>query len=172
MSNRPGIMLYFSDWNSLLSMEDSVVAKFLRASFDYAQVGEWPDVVGYEAALWGMIVSKIDHDADRYEESKKKGSYARYCGIMKNQGKTPLDREEWEEKVYLPKQASTNVNRCDHPHIQQQLQSQKQEQQQSQLQVQTQGDFKGERYTPVPEDEFEKMRQSKQDLLSHVFELR
>ncbi len=169
MSDRPGVMLYFSEWNRLINMNDHTVAKFIRAVFNYAQNGEWPNFEDMEAAMWGMVASKIDNDAIRYEETKKSRCYARYCGIQKKRGENLLDEEEWEERIYRPKQTSTNVDFCDHLHIQHQLQNQSQPQIQSHFQQQVQGDVKGEtNYLALSEDEFEKERQRKQDQLTQI----
>ena len=163
MADRPGVLLYFTDWEPLLVLDDSELAGLFRAAIRYAQYGEVPEFNGTSAIIWRLIAPKIDRDGERYRNTCENAKYAVYCREEMKAGRTPLTRGEWEHRSI-----SNDI----------QLQPQPKSQPQRQEQGQGQGDQRGEgegdgsflpsAYHVMPEDEFEKRRQEMLNMLENA----
>lgn len=160
MSNRPGIMCYFSDWEPLLRLDDATLAKLFRASIEYAQNGALPEFTGIEAILWGLLFPKLDRDAERYQNRKDSGAYAAFCREEKRAGRDPASFDEWKiERERSLSVDNENIQMQQQPHSQYQQQQQIHSQSQFQGQVQVQGDRRGaQTYAPLSDADFENCR--------------
>ena len=107
---RPGVMLYFSDWVPMLSLDDPKLAALLRAAVRYGALGEVPEFEGVDAVLWGMIASRIDRDGKAFEGKCRDARYKRYKGIEKSNGREPLEFEDWAEQIDQCRPMSTGVD--------------------------------------------------------------
>ena len=95
-SKRPGVMVYFSDIKPALNrMDDAQCGRLLRAIVYYAETGTQPEIDGIEALVFDMLISKIDRDGERYEESREQRQFAVYCREAKRRGEQPLSISEW-----------------------------------------------------------------------------
>jgi len=142
MSDRPGIMLYFADWNGILDLgDDAVLGKFVRAALKYGQSGTDTIFEGMEKAVWEPLKAKIDRDGERYQRQQKAGEYAVYCREEKRAGRIPLTRIEWEHYHSL-----SIDNEFIHTHTQTQSHTHSQSQ--------SQGDQRGERTDAMPVQDF------------------
>ena len=168
MSDRPGVMFYFSDWTPLLSLDDGTLAKLFRASIEYAQHGVIPEFEGTAAILWGLIYPKLDRDGERYQSRKDSGAYAAYCRDEKRAGRDPVSFEQWRidrDRALSNDNDDNQLQQHLQDHSQSQPQMQDQPQTQFQRQHQPQGDARGKPYTPPTEGEFEDLRAEKLRLL-------
>lgn len=173
MADRPGFMVYFTDWLPLLKLDDATLAALLRACVNYASAGEWPELEGMSSILWGMLHPKIDRDGERYESRKESGKYAAYCRDEKRAGREPASFEDWKSEK---DRSITNDNGFiqQQPQPQQHLQSQSHfqshSQPQSQGQRERQGDARGAGretlFRPLTESEFEAQRQKQLEMLA------
>ena len=132
-ADKPGIYCYFSDWNPLLNLDDTSLARLFRAAIRYGQYGEVPELSGMEQILWQILAPKIDRDAERYLSRCESGEYAVFCREEKKAGRTPCSFSEWRNG-----QHRTITTDNDDIQLQQQTQLQTQTQQQTQLQTQLQ----------------------------------
>lgn len=137
MADRPGIMLYFADWNGILNLEDdAILGRFVRAALIYGQNGTDTAFEGMEKAVWELFKTKIDRDGVRYQRQQKAGEYAVYCREEKRACRNPLTRIEWERDHSL-----SNDNDFIHTHTQTQSHTHSQ--------TQSQGDQRGERTAAI-----------------------
>lgn len=142
MADRPGIMLYFADWNGILDLEDdAVLGRFVRAALIYGQSGIDTAFEGMEKAVWEPLKAKIDRDGERYQRQQRAGEYAVYCREEKRAGRNPLTRIEWERYHSL-----SIDNEFIHTHTQTQSHTHSQ--------TQSQGDQRGERTAAIPVQDF------------------
>lgn len=95
MSERPGMMIYFSVWESLTETDDATVATFLRAAIQYSRYGVVPSFTGINAVLWASIKDGLDRDAKAYEKRRIDAIYAAY----KRDTENPLSKEEWRKQI-------------------------------------------------------------------------
>ena len=73
---RPGVMLYFDVLRPMINRLDAAqCGVLLRAVMDYAQYGVMPELDPMTGMAFDMLVPKIDHDAERYEESREQRQY-------------------------------------------------------------------------------------------------
>lgn len=112
MADRPGVMVFFSDWEALLDLDDAMLARLFRATVKYARYGEVPDFSGIERILWGILAPKLDNDEARYQESCRRKRYGRYKGVEYQHGRVPLEYEDWCEIIDSSRQVSTDVDTC------------------------------------------------------------
>ena len=98
MANRPGVMLFFDDWEPLLSLSDKDLASMLRAAINFSKYGEVPEFSGPLSIIWGIIAAKLERDQARYDKAILQKRHAVYCRITKSKGEDPLDFEEWCEQ--------------------------------------------------------------------------
>ena len=93
---RPGVMLYFDALRPAISrLDEAQCGALLRSVLDYAQYGVVPELDPMTGLAFDMLVPKIDHDAERYEESREQRLYATYSREKKKKGEQPLSYEEW-----------------------------------------------------------------------------
>lgn len=95
MSERPGMMIYFSVWESLTETDDATVAAFLRAAIQYSRYGVVPSFTGIKAVLWASIKDGLDRDATAYEKRRVDAMYAAY----KRDAENPLSKDEWRKQI-------------------------------------------------------------------------
>ena len=99
-SERPGIVLYFENWKSILLLNDRDVVRLLTAALKYGETGEEPtgfDSNPYMSALWSQIRATISRDADRYRLRCLKNKHNVYQRIEKTAGRVPLSFDDWLE---------------------------------------------------------------------------
>ena len=93
---RPGVMLYFDVLRPMINRLDAAqCGVLLRAVMDYAQYGVMPELDPMTGMAFDMLVPKIDHDAERYEESREQRQYAAYVREKKRSGEQVLSIAEW-----------------------------------------------------------------------------
>ena len=93
---RPGVMLYFDVLRPMINRLDAAqCGVLLRAVMDYAQYGVMPELDPMTGMAFDMLVPKIDHDAERYEESREQRQYAAYAREKKRSGEQVLSFSEW-----------------------------------------------------------------------------
>lgn len=70
MAERPGFMIYFSDWQPLIDQGNAeAVFMFFSAAVEYARSGEVIyDFQGMDKVVWSLLQDKIDRDRDKYKE--------------------------------------------------------------------------------------------------------
>ena len=96
MSERPGIMFYFSDWRGVLNLgDDAALGRFVRAALEYGLSGTDTTFQGIERAVWDPLKARIDRDGERYQRRREAGEYAVYCREEKRAGRAPLEHSEW-----------------------------------------------------------------------------
>ena len=158
MSERPGIMLYFSEWIPMLKLDDSTLASVLRAAIMYGYAGEVPSFEGINAVMWAMIADKLDRDSAAYEERCRKARWSRYKGVEEQHGRKPLCYYEWITEVDQRQPTSTMADGLD------ETESKKDKQTKQELKKESQGDARGaelpEPYQPLSEDAFEERRKA------------
>lgn len=110
MIERPGIMIYFDQWESIIKTDDATLAGLFRAAVLYGKYGEIPNFDDMAAVLWGIIRPAIDRDAKRYAETQKKRQYAVYCREEKKAENSPLPFDEWCQKVSLDNMRYPNTS--------------------------------------------------------------
>lgn len=101
MSEKPGVMLYFSIRKplSFLTMEQR--GELFTAVLDYSADGKKPSFDDIMLRMaWGFIVPSLDADDQRYEEKRLKRRYAAYCREVhrKDPDAEPLSFAEWMEQ--------------------------------------------------------------------------
>ena len=182
MAERPGFMIYFTDWLPLLKLDDSTLATLFRACVKYAGAGEWPELAGTSEIIWGMLYPKLDRDGERYESRKESGEYAAFCREEKRAGREPVSFAAW--RIEKDRSITTDIDRYRsdidsiqlQPQLQPQLQLQPQPQShihshlhpQQQAQGEKQGDTRGAEGGSLPgafsrmnvEQEFETKREA------------
>lgn len=94
---RPGVMLYFDVFRPLLNrLDDKQCGQLLRMVIDYAEHGEVHDNLDPLLGMaFDLIRPKLDHDAERYEESREQRQYAVYCRKQRKAGEPILEITEW-----------------------------------------------------------------------------
>lgn len=95
MAERPGIMIYFDQWEPLLKAGDETAGALLRAAVMYARYGEVPAFSGVSEILWGIVRPMLDRDGERYEQTLAQRRYAVYCRDIRKKGYEPLSMEDW-----------------------------------------------------------------------------
>lgn len=108
MAERPGVMFYFDLEPALRMLSDAEAGQLFRAAMEYGHYGTVPEFDGLLAMAWSFVQPKIDRDNEAYQKKCMDNAYNRYKGVCKDRGTEPLNKEEWEEKLYLP--SSTLVN--------------------------------------------------------------
>ena len=160
MSERPGIMLYFSEWIPMLKLDDSTLASVLRAAIMYGYAGEVPSFEGINAVMWAMIADKLDRDSAAYEERCRKARWSRYKGIEEQHGRKPLRYDEWITEVDQRQPTSRMADGFDETEPEKEPESEQETKSESESEQETQGDYKGgEPYKPLTEAAFEERRQ-------------
>lgn len=99
---RPGVMLYFDVFRPLLNrLDNEKSGQLLRAVIDYAEHGEvHDDLDPLTGMAFDLIRPKIDHDAEKYEESREQRQYAVYCREKQKAGEPCLKISEWRLSRY------------------------------------------------------------------------
>ncbi len=99
---RPGVMLYFDVFRPLLNrLDNEKSGQLLRAVIDYAEHGEvHDDLDPLTGMAFDLIRPKIDHDAERYEESREQRQYAVYCREKQKAGEPCMKISEWRLSRY------------------------------------------------------------------------
>ncbi len=94
---RPGVMLYFDVFRPLLNrLDDKQCGQLLRMVIDYAEHGEVHDNPDpFLGMAFDLIRPKLDHDAERYEESREQRQYAVYCREKRKAGEPYMEISEW-----------------------------------------------------------------------------
>lgn len=125
MSERPGVMFYFSDWSGILNLgDDATLGRFARAALEYGQSGTDTTFQGIERAIWEPLKARIDRDGERYQRRREAGGYAVYCREEKREGRTPLAHAEWNRHQSLSNDSdSIHTQTQSHTHTQSQPQT-------------------------------------------------
>lgn len=93
---RPGVMLYFDVLRPMINRLDAAqCGELLRSIVDYAQYGVVPELDPMTGMAFDMLVPKIDHDVERYEESREQRQYAAYVREKKRSGEQALSIADW-----------------------------------------------------------------------------
>ena len=95
----PGIFL----WNEFLpafeEMDPQSVKEIIVSAMKYGNGDEVQDPAGTECRIvWTLLKSKLDVNQKHYSKTCENRAYGRYCQSMKDNGKEPLSREEWDER--------------------------------------------------------------------------
>ena len=108
----------FRDWQAVRTIvsPEQGWRLFLRC-LDYAQGKEpEPDTDPIVTAFFELISGGIDRSISASDEKRRKSRYARYCGITKNSGNTPLNYEQWLIEVDGRQQSITDADNHNHNH--------------------------------------------------------
>jgi hypothetical protein len=94
---RPGAMLYFDMLRPLLNrLDDERCGKLLRAIVDYSQYGALPDDGDMLTGMaFDLLRPKLDHDAEKYEQTRVQRQYAVYRRDADKYGWPDLSFDEW-----------------------------------------------------------------------------
>ena len=104
--------VYFQDWKAIRNAVSPEQGwKLFNACLNYAELGEPlkekdPVII----AFFQLLSGGIDRSIAKSEEKAQKSRYARYCGLKKESGESPLSFEEWVTTVDACQQPSTHVN--------------------------------------------------------------
>lgn len=99
-TEKPGIVIYFDDFNPIVDhMDDQKLGFLVRSLIGYAQFGELPSNNSDPAVniAFGMLKTKIDRDAEKYKETVKKRKYAAYVREASKMEDVVLSYAEWIE---------------------------------------------------------------------------
>lgn len=136
MVERPGVLLYFDDFNPALeAMPDEQLGALFRAVMCYAQTGEVLPLDRFGEFVFKIVKPKIDRDGDKLEKKRLHGLYMTYC---RTAGEDKLSEKEWLIENYQSTSSELAVNYQSTSSDQQQQQQQQQHQQQQQGQGQGQ----------------------------------
>ena len=95
-SEKPGVLLYFSDIRPAiqrLSLKDR--GALLTAIIDFAELGIEPELRGMTGLCFDMLRPKIERDGERYKQAVEQRRYAVFCREAKKTGASPPAFEEW-----------------------------------------------------------------------------
>lgn len=95
-AKKAGVMIYFDTIQAVDAMSREQAGDLFRAILHYAASGQDDQPEGLDFA-WNIIKSKIDADTEKFVETCNNRAYGIYENRMKEAGKSPLSRDEWEE---------------------------------------------------------------------------
>ena len=97
MSERPGVMFYFSARSSLKRLSNEQKGLLFEAILEYAENAVVPDFDEDPvlAIAWDFIRPAVDKDGDMYEKKKAQSRYATYCREEKKKHVEPLSFDDW-----------------------------------------------------------------------------
>ncbi|MBR2520778.1 MAG: hypothetical protein IKE62_01175 [Oscillospiraceae bacterium] len=97
MSDRPGILLYFDDWNVIekhLPMDQR--GELVTALMLFAREGEAPELQNpLTAFAFAQLSQKVARDGESYRQRCIKASYSAYCRECKRRHEEPVSFEQW-----------------------------------------------------------------------------
>ena len=97
MAERPGILLYFSDWNTAarrLTVEQR--GELITALMAFGATGEVPDINDQITAFaFDIFSEKIRRDFENYNRACLKNAHNTYIRECKKNNVTPLSFDEW-----------------------------------------------------------------------------
>lgn len=120
-------MLYYEQWEPMLSLPDKTLAQLFRTALVYSKSGTAPKLTGTAAVLWGMIQPALDRDGEHYELRCLKNRYSTYCREQKKHDEDCLDFDSWCKSQSFDIERNQSISND----IQLQLQSESQSQLQS-----------------------------------------
>ena len=102
---RPGVMLYFELIPSLSRLTDAQRGRLLYAALLYGRDGTAPQIDDdlTLTALWPLVQSRSDADAEKYgkrcRDAQLRRQYGIYKQVQERAGRESLSWDEWLERV-------------------------------------------------------------------------
>ena len=95
MSEKPGIMVYFTTRPLLDRISNEDAGILFRAMLDYGMSRIQPKLPDSLYVAWPLIQTNLEMDDIRYYEVSTKRKYAVYVRWAKERGEEPLTYSEW-----------------------------------------------------------------------------
>lgn len=94
----PGIILFPEYLSIFQEMEPAEVKEIIIAALQYGSGMEETAPKGTTSKIvWILLKQRIEANQENYVKICDNRAYGRYCQVMKDKGKNPLSREEWDE---------------------------------------------------------------------------
>lgn len=170
MSNRPGFMFYFDTAPAFERVSDTEAGVLIKAMIAYCQTGELLPLGGVVSIIFDMIRPKLDRDAAKYDEQIMKRKYGGYVKASRDRGDEPLSFDSWRNGLQADEQACASTSMpTTTPNTTVSTTSISTPTSDTYTEADTtinNDSWKGsERGNQLTEDEFEKARQSRMDML-------
>lgn len=92
-----GILLYPEFLPIFRDMDAQELKEVIVAALEYGKGENVNEPTGNQSKIvWTLLKPRIDANKEKYQETCNNRAYGRYCQVMRDKGKDPLSREEWD----------------------------------------------------------------------------